>query len=328
MRFLLPLLALPAALPSPVTPREVTNPAIRKVYTFGINRFTENMAVRCNSRLLLTSMSVPTLFQVNPLLASPDASILYTFPNASGLMGITETTTDDVFALTTGTWDLANTRAEFGSLNIYTIDLRPSTPTVKHIANILNSTIFNGITSVPGNRKLILAADSALGAVWKVNLSTGAYDIAFSDPLFAPISQNQGQNLGINGLLAKGSYLYFTNSAQGLYGRVPISSSGAKNGPVQILSNPTMGIVFDDFPIDGSGNAWIASHPSQVVKVRNGGAQKVLTNATALLNPTSARFGRGSARQLRTLYITNGGEFTADFDLINSGVVSFDTAGF
>ena len=67
-----------------------TNPPIRNIYTFPNNTFIENIAVRANSKLVVTSMSVPTLFVIDPTVPSPSAQVVHTFPNASGLMGVTE----------------------------------------------------------------------------------------------------------------------------------------------------------------------------------------------------------------------------------------------
>jgi len=65
-------------------------PLLRQIYTFPPNHFIENIAVRSNSDLLLTSMSVNTLFSVDPTIATPNATVVHTFPEGHGLMGITE----------------------------------------------------------------------------------------------------------------------------------------------------------------------------------------------------------------------------------------------
>jgi hypothetical protein len=103
-----------------------------------------------------------------------------------------------------------NTRATF--LNIWTIDLCSPSPVVKNVTAITNSTIFNGLTAIPSTN-LVLGADSALGAVWKVNIRTGEYGIAFSDLLLAPLGTDPGTNLGINGMRvsANGKWVYRIN---------------------------------------------------------------------------------------------------------------------
>ena len=307
------------------------NPTIRNIFTFPRNHFIENIAVRANSQLLVTSMSVPHLFAINPTAATPNATIVHTFTNSTGLAGIAEIT-PDLFALVTGTWDLANTRAELGSLAVWTVNFntRPGTPPkVKFVTQILNSTIFNGLVRHPTNPRLLLAADSALGAVWRVDLLTGAYGVAFTSPLLTPTGTTwEGLHLGINGLTASGNTLYFTNSAQKFFGKVSINSQGQPTGNIQIISNSTAAaanVVYDDIALDKKGNAWIASHPDYAVGVKlSNGNQWVIEDSVKLLNPTAAAFGRGSPRQEKTLYITNGGEFTPEFDLINEGVVAID----
>ncbi|KAM7186293.1 hypothetical protein V8F33_011889 [Rhypophila sp. PSN 637] len=311
------------------------NPPIRNIFTFPRNHFIENIAVRSNSQLLVTSMSVPHLFAIDPNAAVPNATIIHTFTNSTGLAGIAEIT-PDVFALVTGTWDLANTRAELGSLAVWKVNFNSlAGPQVSFLTQIANSTIFNGLVRHPTNPRLLLAADSAIGAVWKVDLLTGTYGVAFSSPLLTPTgTAMEGLHLGINGLTARGNTLYFTNSAQKFFGKVTINWEGVPTGPIQIISNSTAApgtpgnVVYDDIALDRKGKvAWIASHPDYAVGVRlngNNHAQRVIQNSTLLLNPTAAAFGRGSRKEERTLYITNGGEFTPEFDLINEGVVAID----
>jgi hypothetical protein len=54
------------------------------------------------------------------------------------------------------------------------------------------------------------------------------------------------------------------------------------------------------------------------------GPQKVVRDAALLKNPTAAALGRGRGREKKTLYVTNGGEFTAEGELVNEGVVAID----
>lgn len=312
-----------------------SGPTVRNVFTFPPNHFIENIAVRSNSKLLITSMSVPHLFSVDPTVASPNASVVHTFSNITGISGIAETI-PDVFAIVTAEWDLAATRAIPGTLKVWTVNFNRrranNAPTVTLLTDIPNSTIFNGLARHPKNPRLLFAADSAIGAVWRVDLLTGAHDIAFSSPLLTPTGTAPGTHLGINGLRSHGSHLYFTNSAQQFFGRVAVDWHGNPIGSIEVISNSTVAgtdVVYDDIALDVAwngqvGSAWIASHPSYAVKVTLSGGNQLVVNDTAkLLNPTSAAFGRGSLQQRKTLYITNGGEF-AGFDLINEGVVAIE----
>ncbi|KAG7294107.1 hypothetical protein NEMBOFW57_004171 [Staphylotrichum longicolle] len=305
-----------------------TNPPIRNIYTFPKNTFIENIAVRSNSKLLVTSMSVPDLFSIDPTVANPTAPIVHTFANASGISGITEVT-PDVFALVTGVWDLANTRALPGTLAIWTVDFtKTPSPQVKFVTSVPDSLILNGLARHPYNPRLLLAADSAAGAVWRIDVVTGAHDVAISSPLLTPTGTVPGTHLGINGLRSAGAHIYFTNSAQKFFGRVAVDWQGNALGAIEVISNSTAAgadVVYDDIALDlVRGKAWIASHPDYAVEVKvNGGAQRVVADAAKLLNPTSAAFGRGGWTQQRTLYVTNGGEFVG-MDLVNEGVVALD----
>ncbi|KAK1750441.1 hypothetical protein QBC47DRAFT_121156 [Echria macrotheca] len=335
---------------------DTSNPPIRNIYTFPPNHFIENIAVRANGRLLITSMSVPQLFSIDPTVATPTAEVVHTFSNITGISGIAEIS-PDVFALVTATWDLASTRAELGSIRIWKVDFRrgpggpgpgpgpattasSSSPTISLLATVANSISFNGIARHPTNPRLLLAADSALGAVWRVDLETGAYGVAFQSEVLAPVGTEPGTNLGINGLKGEGGHVYFTNSARRFFGRVGIDGAGNRVGEVEVISGSAdagADVVYDDFALDGKpgkgggggARAWIASHPSYAVEVTFGGSgggpasQRVVNDTALLLNPTAAAFGRGSRLQERTLYVTNGGEFVG-FDLVNEGVVAID----
>ncbi|KAK4222424.1 hypothetical protein QBC38DRAFT_489867 [Podospora fimiseda] len=311
------------ALPGPNTP---PSPKIRTIYTFPNNTFLESLAVRSNSNLLITSMSVPHLYSLNPTTPNPTPSIIHTFPNITGIAGITETT-PDVFALVTANWDLANTRAYPGTLAVWTVDLsKKQQPIIRLVTYIPNSTIINGLTSHPSNPRIILGADSSsLGAVWRIDLVTGNYEIAFSSPLFTPTGTAPGTNLGINGLRASGNHLYFTNSAQGFFGRVKIDKKGNKIGEIEIISESPEGVIYDDIAIDKEKKrAWVASHPDYVVEIDlSDGKQRVVKDETRLLNPTSATFGRGGKKEKEKVYVTVGGQFVG-WDLVGNGIVALD----
>lgn len=322
-----------------------TNPPIRTIHTFPNNTFLENIAVRANGDLLITSVTVPSLFTIDPTVADPPAPALHTFPNATGLTGITETA-PDVFALVTGTWDLASGRAALGSLAIWTVDFNTLSPTpkVNFLTTIANSTIINGLARHPTNPRFLLAADSARGTLWRIDLLTGGVRVAFEDAaLFAPTGTVSGKNLGINGLKTRvehgNGYVYFGNLAKGLFGRVRIDAEGARVGEGEVLARSKglpADIEYDDFVFEtrrnvgfgkGRDAVWMAAHPSYLVRVDlESGEQWVINDTEKLSKPTSAAFGRGVKKQARTLYVTNGGKQVGE-DLVNQRVVALDLGG-
>ena len=83
-----------------------------------LERFGYARVGDCFCRTRLSDISgVKYLFSIDPTVATPDASVVYTFPNATGISGIAEIS-PDVFALVTGDWDLANMRAYLGMLAV------------------------------------------------------------------------------------------------------------------------------------------------------------------------------------------------------------------
>jgi sugar lactone lactonase YvrE len=159
-------------------------------------------------------------------------------------------------------------------------------------------------------------------------MSTGAVRIAIQDAAMAPGAPAPA--LGLNGLHIHGSALYFTNSQQGTFARVPIavgSKGVSKAGAVQVL-----GIVepsgqphrYDDFTFDADGRAWVTAHPGALTllyPLKNGtwaqenAAGDPEGSYAVFTEPTSAVFGRGVNEKI--LYVpTEGGQ-----------VVSVDTCG-
>ena len=220
----------------------------------------------------------------------PSLKTLDQFPNIESTLGIAETAAD-IFAVVAG--DFVNRQAVPGSFSVWSVDLNTPEPTVKLITSIPEAGGLNGMTTLKEASDVVLVADSLLGAVWRVNVTTGEYGIAIQSPFFA------GENaipIGINGVRMFERMLYFTNSAQGIYGRVSITNDGNAAEEVQILGRVKVpAVLYDVFDIDRNGNAWITAHPSFLFEVTSEGNQRNITgHITDLIQPVSARFGRSS----------------------------------
>ncbi|KAJ7337515.1 hypothetical protein DFH08DRAFT_783889 [Mycena albidolilacea] len=299
------------------------------VYQSPTGLFLENIAVRPCSKLLLTSALSPALHMLDPSSANTTFDEVYSFPNASALFGIIEYQPDVYAVVTANAQSILQThRVNPGSIAIWRVDFRLKTPIVTPIAGIPQSTLINGLSSVPGHPDLVLAADSGLGAVYEITMSTGAVRIAIQDAAMAPGAPAPA--LGINGLHIHGSALYFTNSQQGTFARIPIavqSKGVSKAGAVLVLSTvepPGLPHRYDDFTFDADGRAWVTAHPGALTLLYP------LTNGTwaqenaagdpegsyaVFMEPTSATFGRGVNKKI--LYVTTEG----------GQVVSVDASG-
>jgi hypothetical protein len=317
--FASPVQSHPAQLPLPS----------KTIFQLEKGSWIENIAVRSNNDLLLTLLSTPDLYTFTP--SSSKSSLLYTFPNVTGLTGIAETT-PDVFTVAGGNFSLATVSSTPGSYSVWRVDFRhgPS-PAITKIADLPKASILNGMTTLPACPDKVLLSDNVLGLVWRLDTTTGEYEIAIQIPEMAP-KPDQFTIEGVNGIKISGPYLYFVNSFNGLY-RILIDSLGnvAPGAKAELLApaDPFM----DDFAIDGEGNAWVATNIGDTVLFvgADGKSETVLGSNTTLTvaGDTSAAFGRNGEE--KTLYVVTGGALGAPVNgTVTEGgkVVAVDTRGF
>ena len=281
------------------------------IYQFKTEVALENFSPRSNGQLVITTANEPSVYGLDPSERSQPPKLLYQFPNASSALGIAEIA-HDVFAVVVGNFSTPESAVP-GSFSIWSLDLTTSTPTADIIASMPEAVALNGATTLDGSPDILLIADSALGTVWRLNLTTRNYSIAIRDPLFSDSSQFF---IGINGIRTSRGLLYFSNSAQGTFGRVLISNNGSAIGQVEIIARvDAQQLKYDDFAIDWAGTAWVTAHPNSLNEISFEGAQRNFTGKVAgigLDQPASARFGRGSKQEEKTLYVvTSTGQVIA-----------------
>jgi hypothetical protein len=308
----LPLTSLIAALPQPRSTS--TSNAVHTIYEFPNETWIENIAVRANGNLLLTLISTPSLYELNPLIPNPEAKLIHSFPPFTSLLGISEIQ-PDVFAVIAGNWSTTTFTTTNGSYSVWKVDLNtpPHSPAkTEKIASIPEASFLNGMTLLSPSSPYLLISDSGLGVVWRLNYLTGEYKIILDSPLMKPVA---GQLLlGINGIrvLPGTNLIYFTNSFQYILARVPVyltgPEAGSASGNYTVVA--TTGFA-DDFTFDGQGNAYVTQDPGDAVEVVSfEGEVKVLVgseNSTVVEGDTADAFGR-TERDRGTLYVvTNGG---------------------
>ncbi|GAM83810.1 hypothetical protein ANO11243_018000 [Dothideomycetidae sp. 11243] len=273
----------------------------RQIFQFPNTSFVsiENVAVRPNGELILTTSSAPTIYLLNPATNKPSATLLHTFPGVNSCLGITETV-PDVYAVACGNTSKETFTGTQGSFAIWSIDLRCDPPKIKEIAAITEAKFLNGVTRVNDNANAVLVADSELGVVFHLNMETGKYRTAISSQYFAPTTMVP---IGLNGIRTFGQDLYFTNSAKGIFGRIPITRTGDPAGAVSVIAQSGSGDFFDDFAIGRKGNAWLVNHPDSLIEVTTGGQQTTIVNSTDIVQPSSVIFSQDG----RVLYMVTAG---------------------
>ncbi|KAL8717975.1 MAG: hypothetical protein Q9225_004834, partial [Loekoesia sp. 1 TL-2023] len=178
--------------------------------------------------------------------------------------------------------------------------------TVKKITGLSDAGALNGMTTVEGLPDTVLLADSRNGAIWSLNINTGDHHVMMQHVLFNSTSLFP---LGINGLTSLDKMLYFTNSAQAFYGRVPIDidNGGIATAEPEIIARAGPEVLaFDDLVLDWAGRAWVTTHHHSLTEISLEGKQRNFTHSD-LAEPTSVIFGRDSKKAEKTLYVTTAG---------------------
>lgn len=288
--------------------------SVRTIYEFPNETWIENIGVRSNGNLLLNVLSTPHMYELNPFNPVPgSAQLLHTFPFVTGLAGIAEIQ-PDVFAVVAGNFSLETFSSTPGSWSVWKVDLNhqdnDNLPAVSKIADVTQASFLNGMTLLAPGSPYLLIADSVLGVVWRLNFLTSEYEVILESPLMQP--PPGPIVLGINGIHVFDSSVYFTNSFQGLFARVPVNlfgpDAGSATGDFEVVANNG---VSDDFAFDKAGNAYITQDPGDALQlVTQEGKVTVLVgnvNSTIVEGDTSDAFGRTAFDENILYVVTNGG---------------------
>ncbi|KAG5988299.1 hypothetical protein E4U54_004698 [Claviceps lovelessii] len=303
-----------------VAQQNATSVSNRLVHQFPAGVWIENLAVRSNGNLLLTTLTPnASVYEVvNPASANPSTELRFTTASVDSFFGISELSTDQFAILggnhtptagTPGQWAVWTGNFAGGST------LAPAQPQ-QFTAKVPDAVLLNGASAVPGNPDVVLAADSSKGAVFRVNVRTKKVDVTQDLPEMKP-SSGTTYSIGINGLRVRGNYLYFTNSATHTLYRIMVNpadgstASGAKVETVQVL-DASFADDFDFGPAGGS-TAWVATNfDNSIIAVAPGGEARVAaggTDSPVIPSDTSCRFGR-TAADANVLYVTTAGKGT------------------
>ncbi|KAK0653065.1 hypothetical protein B0T16DRAFT_321323 [Cercophora newfieldiana] len=315
-------LSLALAVASPSKPPH-HQPKASELIQFPNGTRLENFKVLPNGHLLIGSLSSTEVYTVDPHAQPPTPNTLVTLPSGSSLFGITPLN-NKLYAISSGTAAPTPHRYLPGSYRINIISPLSSNPSqilVDSIPIPAPYEFVNGLTYLPNKPHIILAADSYLGEILRINTRTHKITTAWKSPVLGFGDATDGFLIGVNGVRVRDGYLYFTNSRLGTFSRVRIDEDGfpLKGGKdvevLAILPDFEDGAhLWDDFDLDKEGNAYITAHPAELKKVyvpkgkgKEKGRQEVILGADGqgeggLLNaPTAAELGEGG----KVLYVTN-----------------------
>lgn len=314
----------------------------RVITQFPAGVWIENIAVRSNGHLLLTSfLPNATLYEVSDLdCQTPTVTRLFTVDTITSFFGITETS-EDVFAIAGGNFSEA-TGIGKNSSSLWRADFthgQPSYPEL--VASLPEAVLLNGATTVPQRNHLVLVADSILNVIWRVDTKQGTVDKAAQFPLENEASSSV--NIGINGIHIHGGYLWFTNDTAtvspvtgdletSLYRAKVDENGGVVNGmsAEKVLTLPSG--AMDDFIYgpDESNIIWIAANQeNKVFAAAPDGKYAVVagaSNSFEVTTATACKFGR-TRGDAHILYVSTGGG-TINGTTVGGKVQAVDTTGF
>lgn len=268
----------------------------------------ENSELRPNGNILLTTFDQGRLYTLDPSQKRPQAEVLATFPGATALAGISAIA-HDKYAVVGG----VRGSYHYDNETVYTLDLSQDAhnPAISAVARIPDAVMLNGLAALPKQPHVVLIGDARLGQIFRVDTSTGAYKVAFKDPtMLAPA--NATVPIGVNGLKVVGDWVYFTNSAQNIFAKVPVSDDGESFGRVRVVSRLNSSTSdWDDFVVDSQGVAYLAQPTNAIARIMPDGTHSVYAGGEGselIRGPTSIQIaGDGWA------YVTGSGGLVSKF---------------
>ncbi|KAH6886802.1 hypothetical protein B0T10DRAFT_407584 [Thelonectria olida] len=307
--FLLPSNALVGPAPS--------NPDITIVQTIFGTESLENLAVRHNGHVLVTSTASPSVYHVSPTGAKAVIQVAQV-PGATALTGIAELQ-QDVFFISASR--LSGFEAN-GTCAVWKLDLRKfcvdNNGKILHpaalelVTRIPSAGLLNGMTRLASSDKArLLLADSGRGNVVLLNVNTKSHKVVIKDPTMSITSK--GLAIGVNGVHTHGDELFYTSLNRGIFAKIPISlATGYAKGPAQVIVNGTL-VAADDFALSKDGKrAWIAENGENVLIEVDIPAKttSVAINSTAFQQGSSAFLSRGHLSP-NILYATGASKFNS-----------------
>ncbi|KAL3457703.1 hypothetical protein BJX64DRAFT_302470 [Aspergillus heterothallicus] len=261
----------------------------RKAYQLDSGTWIENVSQRggLSWYTRLTRLDSPIVQQVDPSHQHGGPNTIYTFPSATNATGIAELAADRYAVLT------LNQVNDETAVSVWTLDAT-STPTANRILeNVLDSPLLNGLAAISST--IVLATNSLVGGIVRINLETGVADKVLSADSFP---------VGVNGLKYRAPYLYYTNTLEGVFGRITIDPDTADpTADAEVIASGEILVGVDDFALAyWTEAAFVANFEKNAViriDINAGTAEVVVEDIPA---PTSAAFGTSGG-----LYVATSG---------------------
>lgn len=287
----------------------------RLLHQFPNGTWVENIETLSSGKILVTLLSNASLMLLDPHTPLSQPIAVYHENSHTALLGVTQLS-PSTLAVVYGNLSASTQKSIPGTFGIELLNLFAD-GAVSPVASypMPDASMLDGLTSLPYSDRYLLAADSVLGLIWRLDLFTGAAEKAFASPLLQP-APNTSQ-AAVNGVHVHGKWVYFTNSNTAIFGRIPITQHGlplnGSSATGEVLAHDLEKTTYDDFALGPAGSdIFFLSSPTGLsinqfsLKTRN---QFILAGSagdTTFDHPNAAKLGK-TARDSSTLYVTTAG---------------------
>ena len=210
-------------------------------------------------------------------------------------------------------------------------------PAVSKIASLSSIVFPNGQCLLSSSSSTVLIGDIKGGVVYCLNSLTGAYSAVIANNYTAATAQATFGSAGVNGIHVRDGTLYFANTGEGIFAKVPVHEDGTPAGNTNVIARALEDDYYDEFTLRGDFAYLVTGSGNSVEKVRldGSGRQTILAgslNSTTLAGPTSVAFGR-TERDGDVLYVVTSGGLAVPVDeggqeiKVGGQVVAVDLSG-
>ncbi|KAH6615395.1 hypothetical protein C7974DRAFT_319987 [Boeremia exigua] len=296
---------------------------ISTVAEFPSGVFAENLVVRYDSSILVTDPAAKQIHfvpnQINKI-STPVALLRF----EQSPMGIVQVRPDIIYVTTSTPFDFNSTKT------LWRIDMRgyepgAPAPIPTSVFEFPPEALFlNGLTML--SPSVLLCADSRSDLIWRIDLPERGTKASLRvwlkhDMLAYSTAPGKEDVPGVNGLQVDGhkNYLYFTNTAQLIFGRVRFHPSTLDpiDEPIHVTDR---WMQADDFILDKvAGLAYVTTHrQNSIVRVDlNTGVNSTVVGDPLnleLIGPTAGSWGPKRRDYGKVAYFVTDGGFKNPFN--------------
>ena len=270
--------------------------------------WVECLAIRSNGGILANRLDVPELWTIDPV--TKTSTKLFSFPNALGLTGIAETS-PDIFAVVAGNFSTTNFSIGNGSWAVWKVDLTGETPKQTLLKEIPEGGFLLGATAF--NNDTAFIADAGNGALYRISMTTGHYEILLQDPTMkAPAGAFISE--GIHGVryVPQLDTVFFTNTFGSTFNRFNIDKTTGK---------ATSSVTTITTNIETPEDLTIIEGTAFIMSLNGGGIFRVTPDGKSIkivdvVSGSTVAVGRGTSDAKTLYFATSSGSVMAVSSLL------------